>query len=51
MDGVAEATVEWESGRARVCHQDGLDPGELVRTVERASRGTMHHYHAEVVAG
>lgn len=49
--GVAEATVDWEVGRARVRHAEGLDPGDLIRAAEDASRGTIHHYSAEVVAG
>ncbi len=51
VDRVAGATVECEVGRARVRHWDGLDPGELVRAVEQSSRGTIHRYSAEVVAG
>lgn len=50
LDGVTEATVGWETGRARVRHRDGLDPAELVRAVEDASRGTIHQYDAQVIS-
>lgn len=49
LDGVTEATVQWETGRALLRHRAGLDPRELVRAVEDASRGTIHQYYAEVV--
>lgn len=42
--GVVAATVDWPSGRARVHHKASVDIGALVRAVEAASQGTLHHY-------
>jgi copper chaperone CopZ len=46
LPGVVEAHVDWRSGLARIRHEDGVSPGDLVQTVAAASVGTRHRYRA-----
>ena len=50
VKGVVRADVDWQTGTAKVYHTAELAPEALVRAVEEASRGTVHHYTARVVS-
>ncbi len=50
LGGVVRADVNWQTGMAEVYHAAELAPETLVRAIEEAARGTVHHYTARVVS-